>query len=130
MEASSNLPGSDRGAIVADLSREIVRLHARMYGRGPTKARSYLQADYALCILEEIMTMAEQTLVATGSAEHVRDTRMKFQDAVADQFIAIAEQTTGRSVRVFVSQVDVQSNVAAELFLFEDASGPAATKEG
>lgn len=129
METSSNLPRSDRGAVVADLSREIVQLHARMYGRGPTKARSYVQSDFALCILEEIMTQAELTLAASGSPDHVRDTRMKFVDAVADQFIAIAEKVTGRSVRVFISQVDVQSNVAAELFLFEDASNPSAVKE-
>lgn len=127
MDASSRAPESDPGAVVAELSREIVQLHARMYGRGPTKARSYLRHEYALCVLEEIFTQAEKTLVANGNAEHVRDTRMKFQDAVAKEFIAIAEKVTGRTVRIFFSQVEVQHDTAVELFLFEDE--PPAGKE-
>jgi len=91
-----------------------------MYGRGPTKARSYLQRDFALCVLQEVFTQAERTLVATGSGEHVRDTRLKFQDALREEFVSIAERVTGRTVRVFLSQVDPEADVAAELFLFED----------
>lgn len=121
MEAFSSLPsGPDRGALVAQLSREIVQLHARMYGRGPTKARSYLQREFALCVLQEIFTQAERTLIATGSGEHVRVTRLKFQEAIRDEFVSIAERVTGRTVRVFISQVDPDTDVAAQLFLFEE----------
>jgi len=116
--------------LVAQLSREIVQLHARMYGRGPTKARSYLQRDYALCILQEIFTQAERMLIQTGSGEHVRDTRLKFQDAVRDEFITIAERVTGRTVRVFISQVDPDTDIAAELFIFEDLPPPPESLDG
>ncbi len=109
----------ERGALVSQLSREIVQLHARLYGRGPTKARSYLHRDYALCILEEILTTAEKTLIASGSAGHVQETRFKFQEAVRDQFIEVAERVTGRNVRVLQSQVDIDADLASELFLFE-----------
>jgi uncharacterized protein YbcI len=108
------------GALVSQLSREIVQLHARLYGRGPTKARSYLQDDYAVCILEEIFTTAERTLIGAGSSEHVRETRKKFQEAVKDEFIAVVEQITGRSVRVFLSQVDIDANLALEFFIFNE----------
>jgi uncharacterized protein YbcI len=110
-----------KGALASQLSREIVQLHARLYGRGPTKARSYLQGDYVLCVLEEIFTIAERTLIEAGGAEHVQDTRKKFQDAVQSEFIEIVERVTGRRVRVFLSQVDVHSNLALEFFLFENA---------
>lgn len=110
--------GNGMGALVSQLSREIVQLHARLYGRGPTKARSYLQPDYAICILEEIFTTAERTLIDAGSADHVRETRKKFQDAVQEQFIEVVEDITGRKVRVFLSQVDIESNLALECFLF------------
>ena len=113
----------DRGTVVSQLSREIVQLHARLYGRGPTKARSYMHRDYALCLLEEIFTTAERTLIATGSAAHVRDTRQKFQDAVRDEFVEIVERVTGRRVRVVQSQVDIGADLASELFLFEDEAG-------
>jgi uncharacterized protein YbcI len=114
-----------RGAIVSQLSREIVQLHARLYGRGPTKARSYLQHDYAVCVLEEIFTTAERTLIEAGSSEHVGETRRRFQEAVKDEFIGVVERITGRTVRVFLSQVDVDANLALEFFVFAE---PAAAK--
>jgi uncharacterized protein YbcI len=112
-----------RGALISQLSREIVQLHARLYGRGPTKARSYLQSDYAICVLEEIFTTAERTLIEAGSGDHVRETRKKFQEAVKDEFVAVVERITGRTVRVFLSQVDVDANLALEFFIFTEAEG-------
>lgn len=109
-----------RGTLVSQLSREIVQLHARLYGRGPTKARSYLQNDYAACVLEEIFTTAERTLISAGSGDHVGETRKKFQDAVKEEFIGVVERITGRSVRVFLSQVDVEANLALEFFIFAE----------
>lgn len=109
-----------RGALVSQLSREIVQLHARLYGRGPTKARSYMQSDYAVCVLEEIFTTAERTLIDAGSGDHVSDTRKKFQEAVKDEFIGVVEKITGRTVRVFLSQVDVDANLALEFFIFAE----------
>jgi uncharacterized protein YbcI len=106
------------GAVVSQLSREIVQLHARLYGRGPTKARSYLQGDYVACVLEEIFTTAERTLIAAGSGDHVSDTRKKFQEAVRGDFIDVVERITGRKVRVFLSQVDVGADLAVEFFIF------------
>ena len=112
-----------KGALVSQLSREIVQLHVRLYGRGPTKARSYLHSDYAVCILEEIFTTAERTLIEAGSQEHVHDTRRKFQEAVRDEFVSIVERITGRPVRVFLSQVDVDHNLALEFFIFDEDDG-------
>lgn len=117
-----DIGSSTKGALASQLSREIVQLHARLYGRGPTKARSYLNGDYVLCILEEVFTTAERTLISAGGAEHVQDTRKKFQDAVKNEFIVTVEKVTSRRVRAFLSQVDVHSNMALEFFLLEDAS--------
>ncbi|HXS32894.1 MAG TPA: Na-translocating system protein MpsC family protein [Solirubrobacterales bacterium] len=121
-----DLPDSPaRGALVSQLSREIVQLHARLYGRGPTKARSYLHGDYAVCILEEVFTTAERTLISAGSGDHVSDTRKKFQEAVKDEFIDVVERITKRTVRVFLSQVDVEANLALEFFIFAEPDGAA-----
>ena len=122
---------AERGALVSQISREIVQLHARLYGRGPTKARTYLNRDYGLCVLEEIFTTAERTLIDAGSAAHVEDTRHKFQDAGREEFVEVVERITGRKVRVFLSQVDVEADLACEVFLFHpepegtDGSDPA-----
>lgn len=114
-----------RGALVSQLSREIVQLHARLYGRGPTKARSYLHNDYVVCVLEEVFTTAERTLIVAGSGDHVRDTRKKFQDAVEEEFVEVVERVTGRTVRVFLSQVDIEANLALEFFIFDDSEAAA-----
>ena len=119
-----DLPDSPaRGALISQLSREIVQLHARLYGRGPTKARSYLHNEYAVCILEEVFTTAERTLIVAGSGDHVGDTRKKFQDAVKEEFISVVERITERTVRVFLSQVDVEANLALDFFIFTEPDG-------
>jgi uncharacterized protein YbcI len=109
-----------KGALVSQLSREIVQLHARLYGRGPTKARSYLQPDFAVCILEEIFTTAERTLIDAGSSELVEATRAKFQEAVRGDFVETVERITGRRVGAFLSQVDIDASISLEFFLFAD----------
>src|SRR5436190_18642907 len=80
---------TERGQVASQISREIVRLHARLYGRGPTKASTYMQADYAMCVLEDIFTVGEKTLVESGKEAEARATRDAFQDAVSEQFIGI-----------------------------------------
>ena len=119
MATSQNEPRTDRASVAAEISREIVRLHARLFGRGPTRAKSFVYDDFALCILEDVLTRAEKTLVGAGNTEQVHATRMAFQDAVRDDFVAIVEEATGRKVRAFVSQVHIDPELAAELFLFE-----------
>jgi uncharacterized protein YbcI len=109
----------DRGTVSSQISREIVRLHAKMYGRGPTKAKTFLHDDFVLCLLEDVFTPAERTLVRAGNAEQVHSTRAAFQEAVGDDFIAVVEAATGRRVRAFMSQVHVDPEVAGELFLLE-----------
>ena len=68
---------------------------------------------------QEIFTPAERTLIGAGKGEHVQATRMAFQEAVRDSFVEIVEETTGRPVRTLISQVDLETGVAMELFLFE-----------
>lgn len=115
-----------KGPLVSQLSQEIVQLHARLYGRGPTKARTYLHSDYAVCLLEEIFTTAELTLIEAGSEDHVRETRSKFQDAVRDEFVEVVERITRRRVKLCLSQVDVDADLALEFFLFDEEEDDAA----
>jgi uncharacterized protein YbcI len=117
----------ERGQIASQISREVVRLHARLYGRGPTKARTYLQSDYALCVLEDVFTTAEKTLARAGQADQVMATRAAFQEAVRDQFVTLVQEATGREVRALVSQVHVGEEIAVELFFF--AKDPQTTPE-
>ena len=48
------------GAAAAEISRAIVQLMARSAGRGPTKARTTLDAGHALVVVEDALTTGER----------------------------------------------------------------------
>lgn len=117
--AIGNTHESATGSIVAEISREVVRVHAQYYGRGPTKARAIWRHDVVTVILEEIFTRAEAMLVEAGHFEQVRSHRQAFQDQVAPLFCNLVEQATGRPVRAFLSQVS-EDGIASEVFVLGD----------
>jgi uncharacterized protein YbcI len=125
LERPSEPQRLDRSEMTSEISREIVRMHARLFGRGPTRAKTYLDSGYALCVLEDVLTRAEKTLVRAGNTEQVHATRTAFHEAVRDDFVAIVEEITGRKVRAFISQIHLEPELAAELFLFEPRDGDA-----
>lgn len=108
------------GSIVAEISREVVRIHAQYYGRGPTKARAIWRHDIVAVVLEEIFTKAETMLVEAGRFEQVRSHRQAFQDQVEPLFRNIVEQTTGRPVYAFLSQVS-EEGIASEVFVLGES---------
>ena len=57
---------STTGQVASTISRQIVQLHARLYGRGPTRAKTYVQGEYVFSVLEDIFTPAERTLISAG----------------------------------------------------------------
>jgi uncharacterized protein YbcI len=105
------------GAVRARIANEMVRLHSEYYGRGPTKAKVYVDGDFVAVVLEETFTPAEKTLIARGESEGIQDIRRRFQRAMADQFRAMVEQATGREVRSFMSETDLDNDIAVEMFL-------------
>jgi uncharacterized protein YbcI len=105
------------GAVRARISTEIVRLHTEYYGRGPTKAKVYADGDLVAVVLEETFTPAEKTLIARGESEGIQEIRRRFQRAMADQFRSVVEQATGREVRSFMSETDLDNDISVEVFL-------------
>jgi len=123
--------GADGDAVVsilADISREMVRLYKEQFGRGPTRVRTdWAGADTLVSRLEDTLTPAEQNLVKFGEHQRVRDLRMFFQYASVREFCEPIERLTGRKVRAFLSAVDTQANgMAMETFLLypEGHDGP------
>jgi uncharacterized protein YbcI len=110
---------SRSGTIVASISRDIVRIYADFYGRGPTRAKTHWHEGLVVCVLQDVFTRAEQVLVEGGSFAHVRRHRQVFEDEVAPLLRAIVEAATGRQVEEFLSQVS-ESGVAIEAFTLGD----------
>jgi uncharacterized protein YbcI len=104
-------------SVQADISNAFGKLQAEYYGRGPVKARTYMTEDLVVVVLEETFTPAEKTLIARGEGDPVQHIRRTFQQAMREQFSSVIEQTTGRRVRAFVSETDLDADVAVEVFL-------------
>lgn len=114
--------GTRLGEQLATATNGIVKLFREYYGRGPTKAKSYLLDDtYLVCVLHETMTTVERTLVDTGHGEKVRSTRLAFQEAMADSFMAVVEEAMGRRVQTYHSQVTLSPDVGFEFFVLEES---------
>jgi uncharacterized protein YbcI len=101
--------GDPRNSILADVSREMVRLYKEQFGRGPTKARTdWAGPDTLITLLEDTLTPAERNLTRLGEHQRVRDMRTFFQYATVEDFCSPIERLTGRKVRGFLSSIDTQ----------------------
>jgi uncharacterized protein YbcI len=108
------------GEQLAAVTNGIVMLFREYYGRGPTKAKSYILDDRILvCVLEETMTKVEKTLVENGHGDKVREVRLTFQEAMADEFIRAVTETTGRKVIAYHSQLTLKPDIGFEFFILE-----------
>src|SRR3954469_22822487 len=108
------------GETRARISNEIVRLQAEYYGKGPTRAKTYISEDLVVVVLEESFTRAEKTLAQRGEREAIEHIRRRFQQQMADEFTSVVEQATGRKVRVFLSETNIDQDVSVETFLLAD----------
>jgi uncharacterized protein YbcI len=111
---------SSLGEMRATIAKEIVRLQAEYYGKGPTRAKTYIVEDLVVVVLEESFTRAEKTLAERGEKDAIEHIRRRFQQQMADAFTSVVEQATGRKVRVFLSETNVDHDVSVETFLLAD----------
>jgi uncharacterized protein YbcI len=107
------------GGRLAEVSNAVVGIFSECYGRGPTKAKSYLFDDYLIVVLEDILTTVERTLVDKGEEDLVRRVRLTFQAAVSDLFIGAVEEALGRKVQTYHSQVTFHPARGFEIFVLD-----------
>jgi uncharacterized protein YbcI len=111
--------GGPRGAALAQVSNSVVAILRECYGRGPIKAKSYLNDDYLLTVTEDLLTTVEQTLVERGHEVLVRTMRLRFQEVVEKRFVEAVENATGRRVLTYHSQVTFHPPMGFEIFVLE-----------
>jgi uncharacterized protein YbcI len=131
-EAASRLTDPDwttdveterRPGLLAEISNAMVGLKKGFYGKGPTKAKTYINDNYVFCVLQGGLTRNEETLLAAGQQELVRDFRLKFQEAMADATIEAIERLTGRKVTGYHSQIVFEPEHAFEIFVLDAPPG-------
>jgi uncharacterized protein YbcI len=115
---------SDRShSIRAEISNAMVGLKKHFYGKGPTKAKTFLNDNYIFCVLEGGLTRNEETLVERGQEELVRNFRLRFQEAMEDPTVEAVQRITGRKVIGYHSQIVFHPEHAFEIFVLDRPIG-------
>ena len=107
------------------LTEALVALHERYHGRKPGTARTQLMGDDMLaCLLGDVYTNVEQTMIELQREAMVQQTRSEFQRAMENRFIDAVERITDRRVTRFISTHHVGPDLELELFVLNPLDGP------
>jgi uncharacterized protein YbcI len=114
-------PHEHQGSLRTALANAMVALKKQYYGRGPDAARAYVEDDYIFVVLEGGLTRNEETLLAAGREDLVRQYRLAFQEAVTETATGAVEELTGRKVIGYHSQIVFDPVRAFEIFVLAPA---------
>lgn len=109
---------------LVEFSNTMVALHREHFGRGPAAARAYIADGFAICVLTDVYTKVEQTLIEAGRLDHVRDTRLLHQESLEEEYKRAAEEALGQRVIAFVSATHAEPDVEIEVYLLGDPIDP------
>lgn len=119
--ASTHVEHSPTGSKAAAISNHVVRTISEFTGRGPTKARTYINDDVVMCVLQDTLTKGERSLVGDSLDELVLTMRKAFQDTMREALVRGIEEILGRKVSAFMSANHIDPDAAVEVFLLEPA---------
>ena len=114
---SGDQGSDDLGRRLADVTSALVRAKATYYGKGPTKAKSYLNDEYLFCVMEDGLTSNEQTLLRVGEHDFVRSYRLKWQEIMAPVLMAEVSEIMGRTILSYHSQILFDPTRLVEMFV-------------
>src|SRR3954468_15667302 len=107
------------GELAATISKTVVRALARTTGRGPTKARTTIGENGVFVVLQDSLTVGEQTLSDAGEGQAVLDLRRRWQRVMEADVSREIEGLTGRKVVGFMSDNHIDPDLAVEVFVLE-----------
>jgi uncharacterized protein YbcI len=107
------------GRIRAAIADGIVGVVSEHWGKGPTRARAYVEDQFVFAILEDPLTTVERTLIEGGEPDLVRDLRMAFHELRSTELDRAVEQAAGRSVLTSHSQVVFDPDIVFVIFVLD-----------
>jgi uncharacterized protein YbcI len=114
--------------LLLQISNAMVRMQKEFFGKGPTKAKSYMFDDLLLVVMRQGLTTAEKTMLEFGHPNQVRQFRQLFQDEMTERLTGMVEDLTGRKVVNYQSQVLFDPDMTLEIFVFESGGGEPAVE--
>jgi uncharacterized protein YbcI len=104
-------------SVGAQIAEAMADLHAEFYGHPPGSSRAIVTEEVVVVVMEQTFTRAEQTMIERGEFEEIQSIRRRFQRVMAEDFHSVVENATGREVRSFVSDTDINEGLSIEVFL-------------
>lgn len=108
------------GWLLAAVSDAMVQLMKQYYGKGPTKAKSYMLDNLLIVVMEGGLTVVEETLVRSGKHHLVREVRQTFENEMTAEFTAQIARLTGRGVLTYQSQILFDPDMQVEIFVLDE----------
>jgi uncharacterized protein YbcI len=96
-----------------------VALHREHFGRGPAAAKAYATDDLVACLLTDVLTRAELTLVSAGEGSRVLETRAVHQAAVREAYRLRMESVLSRPVRAYLSALEIDAGSILDCYLLD-----------
>jgi uncharacterized protein YbcI len=121
--AGGRMPQDAGGSLRTAVANAMVGMKKQLYGRGPTAAKAWILDDYVFVVLEGGLTRNEETLLADGKADLVRDYRLSFQEPVGAPAMGAVEELVGRRVLTYHSQIVFDPPRTFEIFVLEPHPG-------
>lgn len=104
------------------IANEIAALYKTHYGRGPTTVSVHVVPGAVVCILEDVNSPTQASLLRYGAADVADATHQRLQIGMADEMRAIVERAVGRAVRTYVPGFNAEEGATTDTFLL--ATGP------
>jgi len=112
-----------RDSLPGRIAHAMVGMKKDFYGKGPTKAKTFINDEYVFVVMEGGLTRNEEVLLAAGQVDLVRSYRLRFQEAMTDTTIGAIEEILGRKVLTYHSQILFDPARAIEIFVLDPAEG-------
>ena len=93
------------GSVRAALANAMVGMKAKYYGKGPTKAKAYVEDQYVFVVMEGGLTPHEEVLLADGKEDEVRSYRLSFEESMRETATRAVAEIMGREVLDYQSQI-------------------------
>jgi uncharacterized protein YbcI len=109
---------------LTEISNAAVALHREHFGRGPGAAKTHIADNLVVCVLNDVFTPFEKTLIDAGEEDRVRETRAIHRAATEDVYKSRMEAVLGRPVQAHLSSIHVDPDVAVDIFVLADQDAP------
>ena len=102
---------------LTEISNAAVALHREHFGRGPEAAKTHIADNLIVCVLTDVFTPFEKTLLEAGEEDRVRETRAIHRTATEDVYKSRMEAVMGRRVEAHLNSIHVDPDIAVDIFV-------------